>query len=111
MREFNTIVIANKKMVVVTTKYEGKTIKGVAKCAPEDTFDVEVGTKLAKLRCIDKLNGKIATNMAIELNDLYKYICELTEEYNYRLDKYKYKYAKALELQDELETLQNNLKK
>lgn len=111
MREFNTIVIANKKMVVVTTKYEGKTIKGVAKCAPEDTFDVEVGTKLAKLRCLSKLYDKIYRNMAQELSNLGSCIDDLQAEYNFRFEKFKAMLTKSDEVEDELAILEHNLKK
>jgi hypothetical protein len=47
-------------MVVCTTAYKGKTIRGVAKCSPEDTFDLEVGKKLAYLRCRYKFAKKKA---------------------------------------------------
>lgn len=38
-------------LVVCTTFYKGKLLKGIAKCCPEDTFDIEAGKKLAYLRC------------------------------------------------------------
>lgn len=47
--------IADNKVIAVSS-YAGKTVKGVAKCSPEDTFDVEKGKQLAAARC----NAKIA---------------------------------------------------
>lgn len=47
----------NKKVICVTY-YKGKLIKGIAKCAPCDKFDVEAGEKLAYLRCKSKFLKK-----------------------------------------------------
>lgn len=51
-------------MVICTTVYKGKTIRGVAKCSPEDTFDTTVGEKLAYLRCRYKLAKKKTSRAA-----------------------------------------------
>lgn len=44
------------KIVAVST-YEGRTVRGVAKCDPRDSFDAEKGKELAAARC----NQKVAT--------------------------------------------------
>ena len=44
------------------TFYAGKTVKGVAKRAPEDEFDLEVGKRLARARCEYKLRKKQLKN-------------------------------------------------
>lgn len=44
--------------VVCTTIYKGETVRGIAKCSPEDCFDVEAGKKLAYLRCKRKFLRK-----------------------------------------------------
>ena len=45
--------------VICVTKYNGKTIKGVAKCNPEyDEFDYETGKKIAQLRADMKVYEK-----------------------------------------------------
>ena len=44
------------KVIAVST-YEGKKVRGVAKCDESDNFDIEKGKKLAAARC----NLKIAT--------------------------------------------------
>ena len=51
-------VYQNKNQVIVITHYRGKSIKGVAKCSPEDEFDLERGIKIAKCRCDLKLMNK-----------------------------------------------------
>ena len=45
-------------VTVALTKYRGKVVKGVAKCCDDDTFDIEVGKKLAALRCNEKVCRK-----------------------------------------------------
>lgn len=85
MREFKTYKADNK--VIVTTRYQNKTIKGVAKCAPEDKFDFEVGQQLAEYRCTQKLYDKIIKNMVDEMNYLGDYIEFLRTRLAERADK------------------------
>jgi hypothetical protein len=47
------------KVVAIST-YEGKVVRGVAKCDPKDKFDVEAGKKLARARCAAKIAKKRA---------------------------------------------------
>lgn len=49
---------AKTNTVICTTLYKGETIRGVAKCSPEDYFDIEAGKKLAYLRCKRKFLHK-----------------------------------------------------
>ena len=44
--------------VIVLSKYAGKDVRGVAKCSPNDRFDLETGETLAKLRCDEKVAWK-----------------------------------------------------
>ena len=44
--------------VIVTSTYAGKTVRGIAKCSSEDKFDLEIGKKLAKARCDEKVAFK-----------------------------------------------------
>ena len=44
--------------VVCTTLYKGQIIRGVAKCNPDDNFDLAVGKRLAHLRCKQKFIQK-----------------------------------------------------
>ena len=59
MKNYNYkyIVIPGKKIIAIST-YAGRTVKGVAKCHPNDKFDVEFGKKLAAARCNEKVAGK-----------------------------------------------------
>lgn len=59
MKNYNYkyVVIPGKKVIAIST-YAGRTVKGVAKCHPNDTFDVEFGKKLAAARCNEKISYK-----------------------------------------------------
>ena len=48
----------NKDVVVAVSSYAGKTVRGVAKCDPRDTFDIEKGKELAAARCNEKIAEK-----------------------------------------------------
>lgn len=43
-----------KKVIAVST-YGGKTVRGVAKCAPTDHFNMEIGKEIAAARCNEKV--------------------------------------------------------
>lgn len=45
------------KVIAVST-YEGKMVRGVAKCDARDTFDMELGKQLAAARCNQKIAVK-----------------------------------------------------
>ena len=74
---------ADNRTVVCTTLYKGQIIRGVAKCNPEDEFDLEFGKDYAYLRCrqkfmLKKLNRAKKTkdeaiiSVARANNNLYK---------------------------------------
>ena len=44
--------------IVCTTTYKGKMVRGIAKCNPEDNFDINLGKKLAYVRCKQKFAKK-----------------------------------------------------
>jgi hypothetical protein len=48
---------ANRKVIAVST-YAGRNVKGIAKCSPDDTFDIEKGKQLAAARCNLKIAEK-----------------------------------------------------
>jgi hypothetical protein len=48
---------ANRKVIAVSS-YAGKNVKGVAKCSPDDEFDIEKGKQLAAARCDMKIAEK-----------------------------------------------------
>ena len=51
----NYTIYRGTNVVAAVRPYKGKTVRGVAKCAPNDEFDFEKGSHLAKLRCEQKI--------------------------------------------------------
>ena len=48
----------DEQTIICTTLYKGQAVRGIAKCNPEDEFDLELGKKLAYLRCRKKFLRK-----------------------------------------------------
>lgn len=67
---------ADKKVIAVSND-AGKTIKGVAKCSPEDEFDVEKGKKLAAARCNAKVTERRRKRAAADYDEIVTLINEL----------------------------------
>lgn len=94
MARYQTYLAGEKKIIVVS-RYAGKVVRGVAKCAPGDAFDLQKGEKLARLRCDEKIAEKrvarsqaayveaVANLMAAQkrLNDMKQYMDDAAAEY------------------------------
>ena len=65
---YNYVVVPEKKKVVAYSTYAGQAVRGIAKCAPDDKFDVEFGKKLAAARCNVKVARK-RFKRALEMRD------------------------------------------
>ena len=65
---YNYVVIPEKKKIVAYSTYAGQSVRGVAKCAPDDEFDIEFGKKLAAARCNVKVARK-RLKRALEMRD------------------------------------------
>lgn len=63
-----------KNKCICVSSYAGKPIRGIAKCAPGDEFDYEIGDKLARLRCDVKV-------MSARYNRAAKKFAEAEEAY------------------------------
>lgn len=53
--EYKYKVDEENKVVVARSTFAGKPVAGVAKCSPDDTFDIEKGKELASRRCTVKI--------------------------------------------------------
>lgn len=73
-------VYQNKNQVIVITHYRGKSIRGVAKCSPEDKFDLERGISIAKCRCDLKLMNKKQDDDAMQYVELRRIHDEITDK-------------------------------
>jgi hypothetical protein len=56
--EYKYKIDEEKRTIVAMSTFAGKTVVGVAHCAPADTFDIETGKKIAAARCSVKIAEK-----------------------------------------------------
>lgn len=73
----------NNSRVICTTTYKGSIIRATATCNPDDSFDLEIGKKLAYLRCKNKFLRKKANHAA----EVYAKIYTDTLRANARLSR------------------------
>jgi hypothetical protein len=79
--------IQNGNKIFALSSYEGKTVRAVAKCHPDDEFSVENGKKLAAARC----NAKIAKRRFRRATKLNKEAAEklaIAQRWMYKMDHY-----------------------
>ena len=72
---------AGNKVICIST-FAKKPIKGIAKCAPSDTFDIEVGKKLAQLRCDEKVADHRASRAAQKYIEAAQIMFDAIEYYH-----------------------------
>ena len=82
-----TTVTGEPYKVVAVSSYAGRPVRGVAKCASDDKFDLETGKKLAAARC----NQKIATkrwNRANKRYDEANHAVTMAKRHLHMMDEY-----------------------
>ena len=52
---FYTKPSENNLNIIAVSTFAGKTVKGIAKCHPNDKFDQEKGMEIAAARCAEKI--------------------------------------------------------
>ena len=85
---YKYIVVPGKKVIALST-YAGRTVKGVAKCSPDDVFDEKVGMKLAAARCNRKIASKRAARARQQYNAMLKEIDEVNVHANKVFDFFR----------------------
>jgi exonuclease VII small subunit len=100
---YNYYTTQNK--VIAVSTYAGRTVKGIAKCDPRDTFSIDSGKKIAAARC----NEKVATKRA---GRAYKKIVSAKNElekniayYNKMVDYYNDSLASLKQASEDVENL------
>lgn len=93
LNKYHYIVHRNRETGELTGKvtafstYAGKTVYGVAKCAPGDTFDEEVGKKIAALRCAQKIAQKRVSRAMEKRAEAYENLIHAQMFFN-KMDDY-----------------------
>lgn len=73
--------------VSAVSSYAGKTVKGTAKCHPNDVFDYERGKKLAALRCGQKIAKKRVARATARMDEAIRLDEKLKK---FKLDSARY---------------------
>lgn len=77
-----TKVTGEPYKVIATSTYGGRTIRGTAKCSPDDNFDITKGKELAAARC----NLKVAEKRS---NRAYSAWCQAKKDYDVALKRFE----------------------
>ena len=94
---YKVYIDEKNKTVIAVCRYAGRNIRAVAKCAPEDTFDIEFGTKLAKARC----DLKVARVKNQNASAAYMKASITADEAQRKYDKMKQYYIDSVDQFDE----------
>lgn len=73
--------------VIAVSTYAGKTVKGIAKCDPRDTFDMDKGVEIAEARCAKKVADKRLTRARKKYAEAKRMLSE-AESYLDRMSDY-----------------------
>ena len=84
--EYKYKIDEEKRTVVAFSTFAGKVVTGVARCAEEDEFNIEVGKKLAAARC----SVKIAEKRVKRAEDCYSFAVEAMKYWSDRVAKMKH---------------------
>ena len=88
--KYKYVINEEKRTIVALSTFAGRVVRGVARCSPNDPWDVEAGKKLAEARCSAKIAHKRlerAEIMAKCANEGLEYYKEQAEKYaKYELD-------------------------
>lgn len=79
--------------VIAVSTFAGKTVKGVAKCDPHDTFSLDTGKRLAALKCNNKITAKRLKRAALRYVEAEKAVVA-AQKHAERMKRY-YMDAKA----------------
>lgn len=85
------------KEIAAVSSYAGRTVRGIAKCNPNDGFSEEKGKALAAARC----NEKVARKRKARAAERYLYAAEWFNEAKRYLEKSRTYYMDACDQLDE----------
>lgn len=89
--------------VIAVSTYAGKEVRGVAKCDPRDTFDLDFGKQLAAARCALKIAEKrkaratveyrkaaaAANNAVMRFNEMKQYFMDSVDQLDDSIEEIK----------------------
>lgn len=93
--------------VIAISTFAGRTVRGVAKCAPDDEFDLEKGKELAAARC----NLKVAEKRRARASKKYLEAAKAADAAMAWYDKMREYYMDACDAIDEASAAVSELSK
>lgn len=83
--------------VIAVSSFAGRTVRGTAKCNPNDEFDVQKGKELAAARC----NEKVARKRLKRAAEKYKEAAKVADDAIAWYDRMKEYYMDSVDAYDE----------
>lgn len=102
-------VDSDAKVVVATSTYAGKTVRGVARCHPNDEFDMDKGIQLAVYRCNLKVANKRQARAARKVKEAKLALYEAQVFLDKMLDYRAQSVFDYLSAKDDLEDIETNV--
>lgn len=108
--KYNYYTDKEQHKIIAVSSFAGKNVRGVAKCSPEDKYDLDIGMNLATLRCAVKIASKRLARAEQKKYEAYEAFAAAAQRYDamstYWADSVQaYEDAKA-----ELKKMENRLK-
>lgn len=102
-------VDSDAKVVVATSTYAGKTVRGVARCHPNDEFDIDKGIQLAVYRCNLKVADKRQARACRKVKEAKLALYEAQVFLDKMLDYRAQSVSDYLSAKDDLEDIETNV--
>lgn len=102
-------VDSDAKVVVATSTYAGKTVRGVARCHPNDEFDMDKGIQLAVYRCNLKVADKRRARACRKVKEAKLALYEAQVFLDKMLDYRAQSMFDYLSAKDDLEDIETNV--
>ena len=96
---------SNREVIAIST-YAGKTVRGVAKLTPGDTFDETTGKELAAARCNEKIARKRLARAAKKIKEAERAYQKEIAWYNRMVDYYNDSAQAVKDAQNEVARLE-----
>jgi len=100
-----TTVTGEPYKVVAVSSYAGRPVRGVAKCANDDKFDLETGKKLAAARCNQKIATKRYRRAVARLNEANDSVTKAQKHLADMKDYWSDAYDSVIQAQQELDNV------
>ena len=92
--------------VICVSSYAGKAVRGIAKCDPKDTFNLEDGKKLAQARCDYKIAMKRVLRARAKHAEATKALGDAREYQDKMQNYYDESFKDFVRLSEELKALE-----